>query len=421
MTAYIPKYIYSGYHGALYGRERYLKAYLAKKRGFCVDRRFYNEYFSPHNLPEHHNDFNSKLIWAIRHAFPYAEDVSFKVAKVVARRLRRKRNKYGIGLVGPIVDFKEGDEGKIAYSPKGVSRKNSRRRIKIGLQRFLKRNVLTSIPDGALERVQIGFSGLKFSILQGSDAASLYEGGGKFKSSVTSNQSCMQGTTYNRHLFEQNEGKYMLLIAEKGDTIIGRTKLFKNNDGTYFLGTRTYSCEPIEENFEDGPLNCTLNHDSGEEMPYIDETADSYGMDRVSSSEIRFHKHGQYSCNNTDGTDPSSVYCEKCGCGGDMEEIGDYYYCNDCANECFTQIDGEWYDKNECVYSECEGEYLVESEALSFITNEDGDMDYVSSMSSLFYYKHQYYHDDDSVLVDGEKVPDWLCEQDEDGNWRLSE
>lgn len=371
--------------------------------------------------------FQDRLTNALQAQIDGDSFISYVAAKKIAKRLCNRRNSHGIGLVGPVHDVQPGDNPKISYSRKKIKRNDHKRRTKITLAKFLKnytnitvratdllgKVVNVPLTDAQIDAIQNAFTPLTFKILWGQDAADIYHlpYGSPFRSCMQKGYNCNEGSgTYNDHLFLKNVGKVGLLVSEP---LAVRAKIYHNDDGTWFLD-RIYTDgrslsnkvrEYFDANYTYGDLNCTLFHSEGEYFPYLDHGC----VERIDSKTIRIGNDGEDRFY-TDGTDPTThsdcKHCEDVCRLSDMTEIDDYHVCDSCLDR-YVLIDGEYVDKDRCVFSDTYDEWILAEDATTVYVSRIR-VDHVRSEDATQIHSGRYVYSDNVVeLHDGDYAADW--------------
>ena len=284
-------------------------------------------------------------------------------------------------------------ETHLAFSPPGIKSHDMRGRRSLAFGRYLRRKCSDflrdrlAMSDTAVCRASAAFAtagstgGLAdlLEIARGKDAYAIYNDNehgisscmsGKIKPSWQDDPESNRKAKYIRHYLEANPDKIGVINARWNETLILRAQLVTNDDGSHWL-SRIYwqptSGSPIADVSRESELtpileswcrtqglrlvatpDATLNHDLGEDMPYLDRCS---AIDRVNSSKIRLHPDGDWDCDNTDGKDPTDgSSCRCCACSERIDEddarhtdSGDGPYCEDCYGERFA-----WDEIDEC-------------------------------------------------------------------------
>ena len=304
---------------------------------------------------------------ALMKAFPLLKhaEISCMVRRVMkAARFVRLDSEHG--------------ETHLAFSPDGVGVWDLKRRRSLTLAKFLRRKCgkvfcgQWSMTDAMVDQASAAFRtipvvGSKLGIVSGHEAYLVYADENGI-SSCMAHGGC-GGPEMVQHHFEANPEKLKLVIARdesNKNRLAIRAKLWINDSGNAWLD-RVYwngSCDLGEmtesgncaENLAvwikawlanegyklDEDCRCTLTHESGENMPYLDKCRN---FDRLNERQIKVHKDGEFKAENTDGTD-ESVDGSGCDCcyvcerridtdERSSDDDGDYY-CDDCWNERFA-------------------------------------------------------------------------------------
>ncbi len=268
----------------------------------------------------------------------------------------------------------------LAFSPGSIKSRDTKGRRSLSFGKFLRRKCSAllsgrlSLTDSQVENAQTAFQivsafPLKLSLVTGQDAFAVYA------DDEHGICSCMSGNDEKsaivRHHFCANPDTLQLVTARIGRQLAIRAKLFANDDETtHFLDriywTQTGCLDSTNENelrewihnwlssqsiVVSDSCECTLNHTEGEPMPYLDRARQ---FNRIDDETITIRPRGEFTADNTDGTDPS---CEDnrpccCSCGDHVDEDdsrsndnGDTY-CDSCYSNAYS-----WDDVNDCEIS----------------------------------------------------------------------
>lgn len=263
----------------------------------------------------------------------------------------------------------------LAFSPDGISSRNLRGRRSLAFGRFLRRKCSDllrgrlALTDKQIDLASAAFPvrpeiKLNLGIAYGDDAYEIYA---DHEHGI---ESCMSGlddddndkSRFIAHHLTANPEKIGVIWARHQGQLILRTKLFHNDNGSLWFGRiywkrqgplvsveREQDITPLVQTwlvsrYPDKPLsdtcNCTLTHERGEYMPYLDRQS---SFDRLDESTIRIHPSGRYEASSSAGDDPSADdrnSCHNCGCRIDDERTvwdeDGQPYCEDCHGEIYT-------------------------------------------------------------------------------------
>jgi len=261
----------------------------------------------------------------------------------------------------------------LAFSPGVIGAHDAKNRRSLTFAKFLRRKCAALLigrlvlTDSQIENAQYGFQllptfPLALKLVTGEDAYAVYA------DDEHGIESCMSGESDKsdivKHHFCANPGALQLVTARHGKQLMIRSKLFANVNGkTHFLDriywkkTDCLSSVTQEAELREWLINwlaqrdiavsdvcdAKLRHDEGEPMPYLDRCKQ---FDR-DGDVIRIRKNGDFTADNTDGTDESleggKYTCCNCDCRVDEDDVctNDYgsCYCENCYSDLFSWDD----------------------------------------------------------------------------------
>lgn len=361
---------------------------------------------------------------ALMKAFPLLKhaEISCMVRRVMkAARFVRLDSEHG--------------ETHLAFSPDGVGAWDLKRRRSLTFAKFLRRKcgkVFTgawSLSDAMIDKASAAFRtipvvGSKLNIVSGHDAYLVY-------ADENGISSCMAyggcgGPEMVQHHFEANPEKLKLVIARdesNKNRLAIRAKLWINDSGNAWLDRVYWSgnCD-LGEMTKSGNsaenlavwikawlstqgyvmqenCKCTLTHESGENMPYLDKCR---YFDRLNDRQILVHDDGEFCAENTDGT-YESVEGSGCCCHGCNERYDEddmrtddsgHLYCESCYSDRYTYDDIDEHD-------------IASEDAVSAVRIDNGrrrDVTTHTDNCTQCYCGAYVYNDDVVELHDGENA-----------------